>query len=336
MQHFEAFTDLRIGSKGIGDSGDESVWPSFTDIMTVIVMIFLIALVVILIRNVELVQQLRSTMEAERQAAEIARTTEIQRESLAVKLDELEQQLTDLRINLLKSEEERGQANQKINRQAETIDSLNQDVSRLIQVRQGLLAANQQLTDSRDSLQLSLSETREDLESMLEKQSNLNQSLSSTVQELNALRSDFERQARELELEKSRFSRAQIDLEAQRGRVRQSEETVARLEGEYGLLKQKYDRLIRPARSAAGKYVVDIRFFREAEQLIIEHKVPGEGKYRRLSRQQLEIRLDALKAEHPRTLYTKIIIPEKSGLSYNEAWSFTNQILNKYDYYYQN
>jgi hypothetical protein len=31
----------------------------------------------------------------------------------------------------------------------------------------------------------------------------------------------------------------------------------------------------------------------------------------------------------------KIIIPEDSGLSYNQAWVFTRDMLNKYDYYYQ-
>ena len=42
MQHY-GFTDLRVShAHGIGN--EDSVWPSFTDIMTVIVMIFLMAL----------------------------------------------------------------------------------------------------------------------------------------------------------------------------------------------------------------------------------------------------------------------------------------------------
>ncbi|MCZ7597750.1 MAG: hypothetical protein M5U09_08485 [Gammaproteobacteria bacterium] len=59
------FTDLRV-SHAHGIANEDSVWPSFTDIMTVIVMIFLMALVVILIRNVNLVAQLRETMQSER------------------------------------------------------------------------------------------------------------------------------------------------------------------------------------------------------------------------------------------------------------------------------
>jgi len=31
----------------------------------------------------------------------------------------------------------------------------------------------------------------------------------------------------------------------------------------------------------------------------------------------------------------KSIIPEESGLTYNEAWGFMKKILEKYDYYYQ-
>ena len=42
-----------------------------------------------------------------------------------------------------------------------------------------------------------------------------------------------------------------------------------------------------------------------------------------------------LKHEHGKNLYVKIIIPEDSGLTYNEAWEFMRQLLVKYDYYYQ-
>ena len=48
----DEFVDLRSG-----DLSSESFWPSFTDIMTVIVMIFLIAMVVLLMRNMELVRE---------------------------------------------------------------------------------------------------------------------------------------------------------------------------------------------------------------------------------------------------------------------------------------
>ena len=63
MSAHNGFIDLRIGH-GAQGIGDDSVWPSFTDIMTVIVMIFLMALVVIMLRNFELDQQLDRTTSA--------------------------------------------------------------------------------------------------------------------------------------------------------------------------------------------------------------------------------------------------------------------------------
>ncbi len=50
----DGFTDLRLNG---GGEVQEGFWPSFTDIMTVIVMIFLIAMVVLLVRNMELVNR---------------------------------------------------------------------------------------------------------------------------------------------------------------------------------------------------------------------------------------------------------------------------------------
>ena len=33
-------------------------------------------------------------------------------------------------------------------------------------------------------------------------------------------------------------------------------------------------------------------------------------------------------------LYVKVVIPDDSGLTYNEAWDFTKTVLTDYDYYY--
>ena len=49
-----------------------SFWPSFTDIMTVVVLIFLLTSIVVIARNWELVENLRTSILAERQAAEQA------------------------------------------------------------------------------------------------------------------------------------------------------------------------------------------------------------------------------------------------------------------------
>ena len=48
----------------------------------------------------------------------------------------------------------------------------------------------------------------------------------------------------------------------------------------------------------------------------------------------LEKKLKQLQQQDADNLYIKIIIPENSGLSYNEAWNLTSRLL-KYDYYHQ-
>ena len=68
MRADDAFIDLRLNVQE--GHNQESFWPSFTDIMTVVVMIFMIAMVVLLLRNIDLVNQLRATMSAEREAME--------------------------------------------------------------------------------------------------------------------------------------------------------------------------------------------------------------------------------------------------------------------------
>ena len=62
MIRTEGFVDLRVSPSGQIGTNEDSFWPSFTDVMTVIVMIFLLALVVILMRNMELVRQDRKSV----------------------------------------------------------------------------------------------------------------------------------------------------------------------------------------------------------------------------------------------------------------------------------
>ena len=63
------FVNLR--GAATASTNEDSVWLSFTDVMMVIVMVFLMALVVILIRNVDLTDQLDKTeRRVERDSAE--------------------------------------------------------------------------------------------------------------------------------------------------------------------------------------------------------------------------------------------------------------------------
>ena len=45
--------------------------------------------------------------------------------------------------------------------------------------------------------------------------------------------------------------------------------------------------------------------------------------------------LRRLSKEQKNGLYVKVIFPENSGLSYNEAWEFTSHLHRNYDYYFK-
>ena len=108
----DGFTDLRMNHQH--GQGDDSFWPSFTDIMMVIVMIFLMAMVVVMLRNSELIDQLTATMEAERRTAELVRKTASEKEGLAIRLVEAEQQLSMVRMEAMKLTEQRDLARKNL------------------------------------------------------------------------------------------------------------------------------------------------------------------------------------------------------------------------------
>jgi len=107
------------------------------------------------------------------------------------------------------------------------------------------------------------------------------------------------------------------------------------LQDEYDALDAKYRDLVRPARSAAGKYVVDVRFSKTDGAYRIQLKSPDDDASVDYNRAQLDARLAALKARHGDALYTRVIIPADNQLTHDEAWRFTQDILQSYDYYYQ-
>ena len=92
------FVDLR--QQGDTGMGGDSFWPSFTDIMMVVVMIFMIASTVLMLRNWELVRALRATIEAEHQAEELARSMTETSATLEEQLAQAQHANSELRIQL--------------------------------------------------------------------------------------------------------------------------------------------------------------------------------------------------------------------------------------------
>ena len=112
---------------------------------------------------------------------------------------------------------------------------------------------------------------------------------------------------------------------------------MVQLRGEYAQLQQQYGKLLRPARSTEGKRVVEVQYDKgEQGEYRYRLRSDGETSWQVYAESQLHQRLAELKQQLGDALYVRIIIPEQSGLSYSEAWRFTQDLLAAYDYYYQN
>ena len=299
------FIDLRTNSTAENHHG--GFWPSFTDIMMVVVMIFMFASVVLILRNWDLVQELRTTMEAERLAEEMARNVTETNATLEEQLAQLQYQLSELRMQNM-------QLNEENVRQRATLAEKDQQ----------LLTLDGRLRESEGALQRE-SRQRALVEEQLQKSqadlAQLNEQYGSLNTQLTELEESHRKQSEQLTKIKQQSS-----AQAQQ---------LTGLQQEYDTLKVKYDKLIKPARTAKGKYVVEVRYEKQGDKGIIHFKDKGDVRSSVVSDKEMHKRLTALKKANPGKLYIKIVIPSDSGLSYSEAWKFMKDVLEKYDYYYQ-
>ncbi len=333
MSADQGFIDLRLNHTN--GQNQESFWPSFTDIMTVIVMIFMIAMVILLLRNIELVRQLRATMEAERSAMELARSTGEEKESLALKLIASENELSMLRLQLMRMQEESQQ-------QQSRIGSQDANIARLMADNEVLTLRRDQLNAERESLKQRLMRSenlvqslRQDLEAVQQQLTGSQRELAGVRDQLRDQQSQYESASQQLTSLQERYQLQSRELLETRNLERRSDRELLALRSEYDDLKVKYDDLIRPARSPEGRFRVEVRYSKREGREKIEFSSPEDPGFRPLSRQQLEQQLAALKEAKKEGLYIKIIFPDKSGLTFNEAWSFTSGLHSQYDYYFQ-
>ena len=289
------FIDLRSGNLST-----ESFWPSFTDIMTVVVMIFLITSVILMVRNWELIDQLRTSLLAEQRASEMIRSTTEVNATLEEQLAQAQHEISVLRMQLMQTSEDNNMLNRTLADKEQQIIVIMSDKHRL---------------------QSELSSAEQEIAS-------LDNQLQQVVIDLNELSKSYQEQSTEL---KNTVDKLVILTEEKEAQSRQ----LASLETDYSSLKVKYDKLVKPARTAKGKYVVEVNYEKIKGKGRIRFKDAGEKNYTTLSSKQLHSKLAALRKQYPKDLYIKIIIPENSGLSYSEAWEFMRNTLHKYDYYYQ-
>ena len=143
----QGFVDLRaLPSAPVTD---DSVWPSFTDIMTVVVIIFLMALVVILMRNVDLVRQLRQTVELEQETA-------IQSDTMSLRIAALGDEIASLQLKLGEADAVRSQAESTVSENQEEISRLLDNIAALESVKGALEQKTVDLEFAQEGLEESL------------------------------------------------------------------------------------------------------------------------------------------------------------------------------------
>jgi len=324
-----------IGGSHAGIGGENSFWPSFTDIMIVVTMIFLMATSLLVVRNWQLVAELQESIAAERMAAQVIESTTQENATLEERLANAEQSNSILRLRLMKKDEELARAEAAIREQEVNVANLELETADL---RASLKQAQTQLETETGKLQASNDRNRQ----LADQLAAVNRQLAEQQRESEQVRGRLETATRQIsELQTASASQQQSisELTSEKRSLNQQIEEynqqLLTLKGDYETVKSKYEELIKPARTARGKYIAEVYYVKGESGNVIRYREPGDDGYTRLSLGEVESRLSALKQEKGKDLYVKIIIPEDSGLSYNEAWNFMRNLLVKYDYYYQ-
>lgn len=325
----------QIGSSQVGMGGENSFWPAFTDVMMVITLIFLMATSILVVRNWQLVAELQESVAAELVAVQIIESTSLANSTLEERLANAEQSNSILRLRLMKKDELLANSQLAIGEQESIIISLEQKntdlQSSLLQTRAELDTANDEInTTTARSIEMAQQITQ--LKQLLAQQQLAGEEaraqLASARIEIAGLSESSSQQQKtisQLSADKSQLSQETAAFNQQ----------LLTLKGEYEVVKSQYEELIKPARSANGKHIAQVYYVKDDSGVIIRYRQPGDTDFSQLSLAEVESRLAILKREYGEELYIKIIIPEDSGLTYNEAWEFMRKLLVKYDYYYQ-
>jgi len=234
-----------LGPHSLESDNGDSFWPAFTDIMTVVVLIFLMATSLLIVRNYKLVADLQDSIEAERLASQVIESTTQENATLEERLTNAEQLNSLLRLKLLKKDELLAQAKTTAAQKLEAIDQLKMQKANL---QRQLQARQASLVEARQKINIATAEAEDfanqldELKLKLTQQTQLTeaaqQELELATAEIAALNASTEQQQKNIDLpeqEKIEYNRQLLTLK-----------------GEYDVVKSKYDELIKPARSAKG------------------------------------------------------------------------------------
>lgn len=341
MHNFDTFTDLR--ANGGERSSEISLWPSFTDIMTVVLMIFMLTMVVVIIKNTTLGQALLRSEDQGRQIEALLQQSQAAQAELKTTLVDLQEKLSQKEMQIILLSDEAKILQQDLAGKTLLIAAVEGEVAefknKIIVLQESVATAEAEAAHARESasrasaaLEKKVAElTREYDARIAEIQSASEKKLAALT---DAKASEIEEYNRRVLTLLSQLKEKETVILSLGGQKQALELSLAKQRQDFSALEEKYIRLIRPARSPAGKMVATVSFQRQDGRHRITFKGVDTEKVETLTLDQLHRQLGELKNKWQDQLYVRIIIPENSGLTYNEAWTFTKDILSRYDYYY--
>jgi chromosome segregation ATPase len=324
MHKFENFKDLRLNARS--ETSETTLWPTFTDIMTVILMIFMLTMIVVIIKNANLIDQLLFSQNKEKQIEKILQESQKTVADLRIGLTNLEEKLRAKEMEIILLSDEAKILESNLQSKLAAISTLNAEISEL----------NKKIRILQDTVETKEAEVLEVKEAS---ETEIKRIKEVSEKEIAAINAETKKQIEEFnrkmlvilsQLEEKEAVIITLDSEK-----KDLELSLAKQRRAYSTLEEKYIKLIRPARSPLGRKVVTVQYSRMDENYRILYKDVGSEQFEKINETALHQRLGALKKALKDKLYVKIIIPEDSGLTYNEAWSFTKNVLSQYDYYYQ-
>jgi len=324
MHRFEKYVDLR---QNIHEPGaDESVWPTFTDIMTVVLMLFMLTMVLVIIKNSNISERLKTTVKKQETVSGLLKQSELERLQLEKEIAGLEDVRTKKEMQLMLLTDEKKVLNAKLDKTQEKADSLEsriRELNTMVVELQALVAEKEsRLRQARERGKKEIEETRRAYE----------ERIASLTEDQKKELEEFDRKHKAL------LALMVAKEQAMRVLAKTQEElglTLAKQRNEYSKLEEKYNKLIRPSRSSLGKVVVSVTYAKRGGKYRYSIKDVKDTEFRNIGKKELEKILAERQNIFGGKLYVRVIIPEESGLSYNEAWTFTRHILSSYDYYYQ-
>ena len=306
------FVDLRLNRRR---SIDEGFWPSFTDIMTVVVMIFLMGLLVVMLQNIEVTNDMKSALLEKQRATELAISTSEEKNLVSNRLSEAEEELARLRMMNILANEQRKAMESKLSNTQQQLQQINNLYSSLQDEHATVQQQKEQISRQLEDKTETLARFEADLNELSEQHGALKTELASS--------------------EEARL-KTEEQLAVVTSQAASADQELASIRGEFSDLQVKYNKLIKPARTSKGKHVVEVVYTKKGNSDVYRIKNTGDASSRTVSNKQLHSQLAELKKQHGKNLYIRLIFPEDSQLSYNDAWKFSKEILGKYDYYHSN